>query len=54
MPTVSARTISAIGTVGAGDQAAKVPTSTNQTGTTARQRNTRAADSVFMKAAYRD
>src|ERR1041385_351646 len=52
-PTVSARAISAMGTVGAGDQAATAPTSTNQTGTRARQRNTRAADNVFMKAAYR-
>ena len=54
MPTVSTSSTTAIGTVGTGDQAAVTPTSTNQAGTRARQRNTRAADNVFMKATYRD
>jgi hypothetical protein len=52
MPTVSTQSMTAIGTVGAGDKAAVTPTRTNQAGTRARQRNTRTADNVFMSEAY--
>jgi len=52
MPTVSTIAATATGTVGTGDHAAATPTRTNQAGTRARQRNTRAGDNVFMNAAY--